>query len=127
VPDFSNHCDGHALVAMSESLTKVPDVAWLPQIASKARILARTNGREPMVTMAVAGIGIACLPRFVGDATPGLRLLPAPFAPARKLWLGAHREARAIPRVKATSDFLAEAFQRLRPALAPAPTDTARM
>jgi DNA-binding transcriptional LysR family regulator len=127
VPDFSNHCDGHALVAMSESLTKVPDVDWLPQVASKARIAARSNGREPMVTMAVAGIGIACLPRFVGDATPGLRLLPAPFAPARKLWLGAHREARAIPRVKATSDFLAEAFQRLRPALAPAPTDTARM
>jgi DNA-binding transcriptional LysR family regulator len=106
---------------MSESLTRVPDVDWLAQIASKARIAARTNGREPMVTMAVAGIGVACLPRFVGDATPGLRLLPAPSAPERQLWLGAHRDARAIPRVKATTGFFVEAFQRLRPALRPEP------
>jgi len=119
-PDFSKRCAGHTLIAMSESLTRVPDVAWLPQVASEARVTARTNGREPMVTMAVAGLGIACLPRFVGDATPGLRLLPAPSAPVRKLWLGAHRDARAIPRVRATSDFLAEVFARLRPALAPA-------
>jgi DNA-binding transcriptional LysR family regulator len=125
VPDFTRHCEGHALVAMSESLTKVPDVDWLPRIAAKARVTARSNGREPMVTLAVAGVGIACLPRFVGDATPGLRLLPAPFPPERKLWLGAHREARAIPRVRATSEFLVEAFQRLRRALAPAATPAA--
>ncbi len=125
VPDFTKQCEGHALVAMSESLTKVPDVDWLPRIAAKARVAARSNGREPMVTLAVAGVGIACLPRFVGDATPGLRLLPAPSPPERKLWLGAHREARAIPRVRATSDFLVQAFQRLRRALAPAATPVA--
>jgi DNA-binding transcriptional LysR family regulator len=119
-PDFERGCEGHTLIAMSESLGKIPDVEWLPAIASEARVVARSNGREPMATMAAAGIGITCLPRFIGDATPGLRLLPAPGpAPQRPLWLGAHRDARAVPRVKASIAFLGECIGRLRAVLAP--------
>jgi DNA-binding transcriptional LysR family regulator len=119
-PDFARHCEGHTLVAMSESLGKIPDVDWLPTFTSRARVVVRTNGRAPMATMAAAGIGITCLPRFVGDATPGLRLLPTPTpGPERQLWLGVHRDARAVPRVKATMAFLAQSIERLRPALRP--------
>ena len=119
-PDFERQCEGHALIGMSESLGKVPDVDWLPALASRARVVARTNGREPMATMAAAGIGITCLPRFIGDATPGLRWLPTPVpAPERALWLGAHRDARTIPRVKASITFLSEGIGRLRAALCP--------
>ncbi|HKO94806.1 MAG TPA: LysR family transcriptional regulator [Polyangiaceae bacterium] len=119
-PDFERQCEGHALIAMSESLGKVPDVDWLPAFASRARVVARTNGREPMASMAAAGIGITCLPRFIGDATHGLRWLPTPVpAPERALWLGAHRDARSIPRVKASIAFLSESIGRLRAALCP--------
>lgn len=119
-PDFAEQCAGHRLIAMSESLTKVPDVAWLPQVAARAGIVVRTNGREPMARMAAAGIGIACLPRFLGDATPNLRHLPTPSpAPERQLWLGSHRDVRAVPRVRASLAFLTEGFGRLRPALCP--------
>ncbi|HEU4583389.1 MAG TPA: LysR family transcriptional regulator [Polyangiaceae bacterium] len=119
-PDFDRQCEGHALIGMSESLGKVPDVEWLPRVAARARVVLRTNGREPMARMAAAGMGITCLPRFIGDATPGLRLLPAPApAPARQLWLGLHRDARAVPRVKASAAFLSESIARLRPALHP--------
>src|SRR3954467_150330 len=75
MPDFSLDCVGHSLIAMSESLTQIPDLDWLGRRASKARVAAGTNGRAPRATMAQAGLGMACLPRFVGDATPGLRLL----------------------------------------------------
>ncbi|HTV24071.1 MAG TPA: LysR family transcriptional regulator [Polyangiaceae bacterium] len=121
-PDFERQCEGHALIAMSESLRKIPDVAWLPQFASKARVVLRTNGREPMASMAAAGIGITCLPRFLGDATVGLRLLhpPAP-APQRSLWLGVHRDARSVPRVKASIQYLRQDLRRLQPALDPEP------
>jgi DNA-binding transcriptional LysR family regulator len=120
LPDFARACEGHALIGMSESLGKVPDVEWLPRVAGRARLVARSNGREPMAKLAAAGIGITCLPRFIGDATPGLRLLPAPTpAPARQLWLGVHRDARAVPRVKASAAFLSESIARLRPALYP--------
>lgn len=120
MPDFAAGCAGHTLIAMSESLSKIPDVSWLSQIAAQARIAVRTNGRAPMATMAQSGVGIACLPRFVGDATAGLRFLPTPEpGPVRALFLGAHREARTIARVRACIAFLSDALARLTPALCP--------
>jgi DNA-binding transcriptional LysR family regulator len=83
-PDFERQCAGHALIAMSRSLGKVPDVEWLPSIAAQARVVARSNGREPMATMAAAGIGLAVLPRILGDATPGLRHLAARCRASRR-------------------------------------------
>lgn len=121
VPDFARQADGHRLIALSEALGKMPESEWLPTLSARARVVARTNGREPMARMAAANIGMACLPCFLGDATAGLRLVATPTpGPERKLWLGAHRDARSVPRLKATSAFLAEAFERLRPALCPA-------
>lgn len=120
-PNFADRCAGHRLIAMSESLTKIPDLDWLSGLTTRANVVVRTNGREPMARMAAAGVGIACLPRVLGDATPTLRLLATPSAgPERKLWLGYHRDVRAVPRVKACVAFLSEAFARLRPALCPA-------
>lgn len=119
MPEFSLHCAGHRLIAMSESLTRIPDLGWLARCASKARVAVRTNGRAPMVAMAQSGLGMACLPRFLGDATPGLRLLRAPEPPERALYLGAHRDARHTPRLRATITFLSSALERLKPLLCP--------
>jgi DNA-binding transcriptional LysR family regulator len=119
-PDFERQCEGHALIAMSDSLSKIPDVSWLPRVAAKARVVLRTNGREPMASLAAAGVGITCLPRFLGDATIGLRLLSTPSAaPERQLWIGVHRDARAVPRLRACIAFLRDAIRRLQPALNP--------
>jgi DNA-binding transcriptional LysR family regulator len=119
-PDFSRQCEGHPLIAMSKALGKVPDVDWLPTFAAKANIVARSNGREPMATMAASGIGLTVLPRILGDATPGLRLLATPTpAPERPLWLGVHRDARSVPRMKACVRYLSESIARLRGALRP--------
>jgi DNA-binding transcriptional LysR family regulator len=120
-PDLTAGASGHRLIAMSEELTKVPDVKWLPQIAGRATVVARANGREPMVVMAAAGVGMAVLPRFVGDAVPGLRLLSSGLpVPVRKLFAGFHRDARAVPRVRATLAFLSESIQKLSGTLCPA-------
>jgi DNA-binding transcriptional LysR family regulator len=119
MPDFARQCEGHALIAMSESLTRVPDVDFLPLVAARARVVARANGRLPMATLAAAGAGIACLPLVLGDRTPSLRRLRTPIpGPERKLWLALHRESRGIPRVKQTASYLRDALRRLQPALA---------
>lgn len=120
LPDFTSGCDGHTLVAMTDEMTTIVDVDWLPSLAGAARIGVRTNAREPMATLAASGVGITCLPRVLGDATAALRLLATPgVRPRRKLWLGVHRAARTIPRVKAALAFLVASFDRLRPALQP--------
>jgi DNA-binding transcriptional LysR family regulator len=119
-PDFAAQCEGQRLIAMSAALTKIPDLEWLPPLVGKAFVAARSNGREAMATLASAGVGIACLPRLVGDRAPSLRLLRPPgTAPARPLWLGVHRDIRGLPRVRATFAFLADTIERVRAALAP--------
>jgi len=118
-PNFERQCEGHTLIAMTEELTKIPDVAWLPRVAAKARVSVRANGRLPMRALAAQGLGVACLPRFLGDASPSLRILAAPEAPQRKLWLGVHRDARKVPRIRAVRGFLLDAITRLRPLLSP--------
>jgi DNA-binding transcriptional LysR family regulator len=101
--------------------TTIVDSGWLPPLIGRARIAARTNGRLGMAALAAAGIGIACLPRSLGDATPGLRLLPTPKpSPRRQLWMGVHRSARAVPRMRTVVDHLIDAFGRLSKTLDPA-------
>ena len=114
-PDFSRGAEGHVLIAMTDEMKTIVDVDWLPRLLSRARVAVRTNGREPMARMAAAGVGIACLPRVLGDATANLSLLPTPEPhPRRKLWLGVHRAARSTPRIRVTLEFLAAHFAERR-------------
>lgn len=120
MPDFASGCAGQVFIAMTYGLSTLADYEWLPSLSANARIAVRTNGREPMATMAVAGVGIACLPRALGDASIGLRRLATPVpSPQRKLWLGMHRAARSSSRVRETARFLTQAFVTLRWTLAP--------
>lgn len=120
-PSFARGCAGHAIVVMHDEIGDIAR-AWLSSIAPGARIAVRTNGREPMLTMAAAGIGLACLPRIMGDAHAGLRRIAVPRPPPeRALWLGVHRDARTIPRVRAVIAFLTDEVRRLQAVFAPGP------
>lgn len=112
-PDFTSHAADHAVIAMADHVGD-PARAWLAAHARRAVIVVRTDGREHMAALAAAGIGLACLPRLVGDATPGLRLLAPPVPiPSRTLWLGVHRDVRALPRVRAAIAALASELPQI--------------
>ncbi len=116
-PDFARGCVGHVLLAMDEDVATA-DAPWLREIAAEVRVGARTNGREALAAMAAAGLGMACLPRLVGDRTPGLEVLSPPVpAPERRLWLGVHRDVRKLARVRAAIDHLSALLRRAQPAL----------
>jgi len=101
------HAEGHAMLTLPDDVGDATR-AWIASHASKARVVMRVNGREQMALLAVAGVGLACLPRIVGDWTHGLRRLsPATPIASRALWLGVHRDVREVPRVRATIDALA--------------------
>jgi DNA-binding transcriptional LysR family regulator len=115
LPDFARGCAGHTFVSATDDMNNLPDYEWLPPLASNARVAVRTNGREPMASLAAAGVGITCLPRCMGDALPALRRIETPTpSPARRLWLGVHRSARATPRVRVALGLVTESLAALR-------------
>lgn len=110
---------GHVLIAMTDD---VGDVArdWLRAIVPAATVAVRTNGRDAMLALATAGVGLACLARVVGDNIPGLqRLALSPAPPTPTLWMGVHRDAHTTPRVRVVASHLRERLRALEPQLCP--------
>jgi DNA-binding transcriptional LysR family regulator len=91
---------GCRLVLMDTAFGSMPDVDWITRLLPNAKVAARSNSREAQARLCALGVGLAVLPRPLGDATPGI----APIelgepAPARDTWLGYHRDMRRQPRL----------------------------
>lgn len=100
-PSPGEQCAGHDLILMDDHAGPIADVKWLQRVAARAHVRARVNGREPMARLAAEGMGLACLPVLVGNASPELvRVDTMAGAPGRTLWLGAHRDRRRLQRVE---------------------------
>jgi hypothetical protein len=93
---------------MDEEAPATADAAWLDAVASAARVVWRSLGRHVHASVAAAGAGLVCLPRCLGDETPGLMLLRTTQPPERTLWLGIHRDARQVCRVRAVVELMRE-------------------
>lgn len=97
--------EGTSLVTMDEAFGDMPDVAWLRQTLPKARIAMRSNSRDVQAALCLGGVGLAVLPRPLGDAMGGLdRLAPPSPPPGRTTWVGYHRDLRRLPRLRALLD-----------------------
>ncbi len=65
-----------------------------------------------------AGLGLAILPCFVGDTTPGIvRATERPPVPSRDIWVLTHRDLRRTARVRAFMDFATDVLHEVRPEL----------
>ncbi|HEU4731120.1 MAG TPA: LysR family transcriptional regulator [Kofleriaceae bacterium] len=99
---------GHVVIGMLDGIGDVMR-EWLTSALPRATRSVRTNGRDAMVGLATAGVGLACLARVVGDRVSALQHVPlATPPPAPMLWLGVHRDARTTPRVRAVAGYVAE-------------------
>jgi len=77
-----------------------------------AHITCRVDALPTLRDAALAGLGIALLPCYLGDPASGLRrFTPKTLAePRSALWLLTHDDLRRTARIRATLDFLAKAF-----------------
>jgi DNA-binding transcriptional LysR family regulator len=115
-PDFTQGAPGHAVLTEPESQSAAARTGWFLALSHQARIALRSNNYYMLTAAAEADMGIAALPRFLGDAAH-LRLIDTPEpAPVRALWMGIHRDLRHTPRIRVLADFLA-AQVKLSPAL----------
>ncbi|WP_188576008.1 LysR family transcriptional regulator [Azorhizobium oxalatiphilum] len=79
--------------------------SWLRQRLPQAGRVFLSNSRTVQARLCVAGVGLACLPRAVGDRTAGLtRLDLGAEPPSRELWMGYHRDLKRLTRLRAFAD-----------------------
>jgi len=101
-----------AFIAYDDSMDDAPQQGWLLTLAAGSEIVLRTNDLENQAAAARTGVGLAVLPRFLGDPDPSLErcdLTPAP--PSREVWLLVHRDLRQTPLVRAVMEFLTDCIK----------------
>lgn len=69
---------GFRLITHDTSTGQFPDIAWLIESFPNARPVLRSNNRNVQGRMCRQGVGIAVLPRVVGNQIAGIRRLELP-------------------------------------------------
>jgi len=106
---FGRDGSGCALITLDAAYRDFPDARWLKQALPKARVAFTSNSREAQARMCAEGVGLAVLPRPLGDGMAGLRLVKTDTPPpGRDIWLGFHRDLRRLRRLRALVDLCVE-------------------
>ncbi|GAB3047497.1 LysR family transcriptional regulator [Stenotrophomonas tumulicola] len=93
------------LILMNTAQSHFPDVAWVLDRFPHSRRAFTSTSRTVQAQMCVRGMGIAVLPRPVGDAVAGLqRIDTQDQPPARDVWVGYHHDLRHMDRLRAMLD-----------------------
>lgn len=102
-----------SFVAYDEPSDHLPQQRWLVSYAGARPIAFRTSDLHGQIAAVRSGVGVAALPRFLGEAERGLVEVDPGRAPApRTVWLVAHADLRHAPAVRAAADFLVALFKR---------------
>lgn len=90
------------LILMNTAQSHFPDVAWLLDRFPGSRRVFTSTSRAVQAQMCLRGLGIAVLPRPLGDALPGLQPIAMPDQPpSRDIWVGYHHDLRHMDRLRA--------------------------
>lgn len=96
----------HQILGFDEDLSFIPEAMWIRAHAG-ANFALRSNSAAVLERAAEAGLGVAVLPCYVGDARPGLvRAVPPERVFTREIWLLVHEELKDQARIRAVTDFV---------------------
>jgi DNA-binding transcriptional LysR family regulator len=105
----------HPIIGWDTASAASPALGWLERAAGGKAPAYRANSILNQLRAAEAGIGLALLPCFLGDASPSLvRLMAPPSELVRELWIATHRDLRRTARIRAFMDFVGAAIMRER-------------
>jgi DNA-binding transcriptional LysR family regulator len=102
----------HDWIALDDALASTVIGRWIRENLRAARITCRVDTLPALRDAALAGLGLALLPCYLGDSASGLcRLTPKALPePRSALWLLTHDDLKRTARIRATLDFLAKAL-----------------
>lgn len=93
------------LILMNTAQSHFPDVAWLLDRFPRSRRVFTSTSRAVQAQMCLQGMGVAVLPRPLGDAVSGLqRIQTEDQLPSREIWVGYHQDLRHMDRLRAMLD-----------------------
>jgi DNA-binding transcriptional LysR family regulator len=99
-------------LAPDESLSHTSVGRWMRAQLPDAEIALRADSLVALRQAARVGLGLAALPCYLGDITSDLvRVRPPIAAMETALWILTHEDLRHTARVRAFTDFAAEAFK----------------
>lgn len=105
----------HRLIGYIGELLFTPELDYLPQIAPGLSAQIRSANLLAQLQAAIAGVGIAVLPRFLAAQHPGLKpVLSADIGITRSFYLLMHADGKDLPQVRAVADFLYDLVERHR-------------
>jgi DNA-binding transcriptional LysR family regulator len=98
----------HDWIGFADSLGHLRSAHWIAATVPPDRIVYRADSVLAIGDAARAGMGVAALPCYLGDADAGLRRVGEPVEQlAVPLWLLTHPDLRRATRIRTVLDFLA--------------------
>ena len=114
---------GHQWVGPDDSLADTSVARWMRSELPESEVVLRADSLLGMREAARVGLGLAALPCYLGDTSPGLVCVHRPIAAMQTmLWILTHEDLRRTARIRAFTEFAAKAFARRRPLLEGAET-----
>jgi DNA-binding transcriptional LysR family regulator len=108
---------GYDWIGVDDSLRSTIIGRWMHENVPNESVTCRVDALPALRDAARAGMGLALLPCYLGDAADGLqratRKMPA--VPCSALWLLTHNDLKHTARIRAAMDFLAHALRSQRP------------
>ncbi len=100
-------CD---LIGWDEEFSSLQLAVWLREAIGGRPLKVSATCLATQIAAARHGIGAVVLPCFLGDAEPGLRRIVEPKDVfSQDIWLVVDPSLKAVPRVRAVADWIAEA------------------
>lgn len=95
-------------ITFDQNYAEMPQQQWLLGIAGDRPVVCELNYISEHLIAARAGVGVAGLPLFLGEANSDLVRIDAKTPPfSREIWLVVHRDLRNSRPVRAVMDFVA--------------------
>jgi DNA-binding transcriptional LysR family regulator len=108
----------HQWVGPDDSLAGTSVAQWMRAELLDSAIALRADSLLALRQAAQAGLGLAALPCYLGDTSPGLVCVHRPIAAMdTALWILTHEDLRHTARIRAFTEFMAAALSRRRPLL----------
>ena len=96
---------GSPLLTYTTGLQMLQDAKWFQSLLVSGTVALETNSTHTLLAAALAGAGVAVLPRFVAEWHDDLVPISDDVA-VHDIWLITHPEFRRDPKVRAAADFL---------------------